>query len=217
MLRRPPLLPESSSFRDMWRSGGGDCRTPLMDDPNCAGVYQCLLIVNSIFIIFNQAPCTCPAPVVFWLGIKNFILLTQGMATRNSTTFAAGQADAWSWVASSMAHFGSVNIITIPIIGQRKEFSGVPCLGLFVLSCLVHWNLLGNNFYQTFFVVQSVSLAICYHAIYASPWTFSFRFLRGRCPFVHVPIPHQGLHWHLQYMCQVPGRSNILANPCRLA
>ena len=73
MIRRLSLLPESSSFRDMWRSRGGDCRTPLMDDPNRAGMYQCLLIVSSIFIIFNQASCTCPTPVIFWLGIKNSI------------------------------------------------------------------------------------------------------------------------------------------------
>ena len=110
MLRGPPLLPESSFFKDMW-SGGGDCRTPPMDDPNRPGMYQCLLIVNSTFIIFNP--------------------------------------DAWSWVASSMAHYGSIIIVIISIIGQRKEFSGVPCLGPLVLSCLVHWNLLGNNFYQT--------------------------------------------------------------------
>ena len=34
MLRGPLLLPESSSFSDMWRSRGGDYRTLLMDDPN---------------------------------------------------------------------------------------------------------------------------------------------------------------------------------------
>ena len=73
---------------------------PLVVHPNRAGMYQCLLIVNLTFIIFNHASLLLPnSPLSSCLVPRtpySPFPLAQGMATRKSTTFAVDQADAWS-------------------------------------------------------------------------------------------------------------------------
>ena len=89
---------------------------PLMNHPNRTGMYQCLLIVNLTFIIFNHASLLLPnSPFSSCLVPRtpySPFSLAQGMATRKSTIFAVDQADTWSWVASSTAHYGSVIIFS---------------------------------------------------------------------------------------------------------
>ena len=135
MLRGPPLLPESSSFRDMGRSKGGDCRTPLMDNPNRAGMYQCLPIINSTFMRF---PYTCPTLVVFWFGTKNStlsFLLGPGKGYEK-----LNYIHSWSGRCLVLGGFvhGSLWIRNHHHHPHYWTAEGVPCFGPLVLSYLVH-------------------------------------------------------------------------------
>ena len=116
---------------------------PLMNHPNRAGMYQCLLIVNLTFIIFNQASLHPTSPLSSYLvpgtPYSRFPLV-QRMAMRKSTTFAVDQADAWSWVALSTVHYGSVIIFSTicPSLNSRRRPQELPAMAYPALSCLVH-------------------------------------------------------------------------------
>ena len=80
-------------------------------------------------------PCTCLTPhflLVWCRELHTFpFSLAQGMAKRKPTIFAIDQADTWSWVASSMAHYGSVIIFSTksPLLYSSQELH-VLTLGL---------------------------------------------------------------------------------------
>ena len=193
---------------------------PLINHPNCAGMYQCLLIINLTFLIFNQASLHLPNfPIVVLFGAKNSLLsLLLGPGSGYICCWSG-----WYLVLGGFIH-GSLWICNhlqynIPIIRQQKETQELLVLALLALSCLAHWCLLGNKFYQTFFIIQSVSILLLgpisvdfktlktqlqhsgihlifhYHLL---PYNICLTLnllssgsLWSRCSFVHVPISHQ--------------------------
>ena len=80
-----------------------------------------------MFIIFNQASLHLPNSrcLLIWYQILS-LLLSPGNGYEK-----LNYIHRWSGRCLILGGFvyGSVIIIFVPIIGQRKEFSGVPCLG----------------------------------------------------------------------------------------
>ena len=171
-----------------------------------------------MFIIFNQASLHLPNSrcLLIWYQILSLLLSPgNGYEKLNYIHRWSGRC----LVLGGFVH-GSLWIrnhlqYNIPIIGQQKETSGVACLGLLGVIVLSSLKPVRKHFYQTFFVIQSVSVLLLrpilvnydiqlqrpsirlifrYHLLpYDICLTLdlpSFGFLWSRCSFAHVPIPH---------------------------
>ena len=105
-------------------------------------------------------------------------------------------------------------IIIIPIFGPQREFSGVPCLGSPSVILLGSWKPVRKQFLSD---ILCCPVSVPYHLlpydIRLTSDLLSFRFLRGRCPWAHVPIPHQGRYIDI---CRKPDDNRGLDFDCHL-